>query len=168
MARTATTDAKTRGDDGTETTGWSLKLWVALARAFALLEERAAEDVARHGLTLAEFGILEALYHKGPMPLSQVQRKILVSSGGITYLVDRLEQQELVRRKPSPDDRRVRLVELTDKGQRFIARAFAEHAEVMSGILSGLDSREQRLATSLLAKLGRHVEELERRVKGEK
>jgi MarR family 2-MHQ and catechol resistance regulon transcriptional repressor len=161
MVTTTATGAKTRGAAGTETSSWSLKLWVALARAFTLLEERAAEDVARHGLTLAEFGILEALYHKGPMPLSQVQRKILVSSGGITYLVDRLEQQDLVRRKPSADDRRVRLVELTGKGRRFIAAAFAEHAEVMSGILSGLDAGEQRQATSLLSKLGRHVQGVE-------
>src|SRR6185503_13192975 len=92
----------------------ALKLWVVLARAYASVAQRASEDVARHGLTLAEFAVLEALYHKGPLLLGEVQKKILVSSGGVTYLVDRLEERGLVRRKLCPEDRRARYAELTD------------------------------------------------------
>lgn len=139
----------------------ALKLWVVLARAYAAIEEHAAEHVAQHGLTLAEFGILEALYHKGPMLLRELQRKILVSSGGITYLVDRLEGEGLVRRRPSPDDRRARYVELTGRGRRLIHRVFPEHADRLSDVLSALSGREQRQATELLRKLGRQAAGLE-------
>ncbi|HEY0777923.1 MAG TPA: MarR family transcriptional regulator, partial [Gemmatirosa sp.] len=75
----------------------ALKLWVVLARAHAAIAARAAADIARHGLTLAEFGVLEALHHKGRMLLGEVQRSLLVSSGGVTYLVDRLERRGWVR-----------------------------------------------------------------------
>ncbi len=73
---------KTRLPRGRQET--ALKLWVVLSRAHTAIEAQAAADVTRHGLSLTEFGILEALYHKGPMLLGEIQRKLLVSSGGIT------------------------------------------------------------------------------------
>src|SRR3712207_3630263 len=84
----------------------ALRLWIALARAHNAVQAHAAADVARHGLTISEFAVLEVLYHKGPLLLGEVQRRILVSSGGITYLVDRLEKRGLVERRDCPGDRR--------------------------------------------------------------
>src|SRR5690349_14934177 len=78
----------------------ALRLWVILSRAHEAIARHAEADVARHGLTIAEFAIIEALHHVGPMLLGELQRKILVSSGGVTYLVDRLEHRGLVRRQP--------------------------------------------------------------------
>jgi MarR family 2-MHQ and catechol resistance regulon transcriptional repressor len=132
----------------------TLKLWVVLARAYAAIEAQAAADIGRHGLTLTEFGILEALYHKGPMLLGEVQRKVLVSSGGITYLVDRLEAQGLVKRQPSPEDRRARYAALTRKGEQLIRRVFPEHARRLTQVLGGLNEGEKREAFALLRKLG--------------
>ena len=112
----------------------ALKLWVVLSRAHAALAERAAADVARHGLTLAEFAVLEALYHKGPMLLGEVQRSILVSSGGVTYLADRLAARGLLERRACPNDRRARYAALTRAGEALIGEIFGEHAEA-TGIL---------------------------------
>jgi MarR family 2-MHQ and catechol resistance regulon transcriptional repressor len=142
----------------------ALKLWVVLARAYLSIEDRAAADAARHDLTLAEFGVLEALYHKGSMLLGEVQRKLLISSGGITYVVDRLEKKGLVERRPCHTDRRARYAALTRKGRALIGRAFPEHEEQMEQILSGLNPGEQRRATELLRKLGRHAAEIEAEV----
>ena len=102
----------------------ALKLWVVLSRAYTAITARAAADVARHDLTLAEFGVLEALFHKGRMLLGEVQRSLLVSSGGVTYLVDRLEARGLVRREACPEDRRARYAALTDAGVEFVHRHF--------------------------------------------
>src|SRR3970282_567514 len=66
-------------DDGTDL---ALKLWVVLARSFRAVEAHAEADIARHDLTLAEFGVIEALHHKGPLLLGDLQRRILVSRGG--------------------------------------------------------------------------------------
>ena len=64
-----------------------LKLYVVLSRAYEALHAHTKSDIESHGLTQTEFAILEALYHKGPMLLGEVQKKILVSSGGITFLI---------------------------------------------------------------------------------
>ena len=135
----------------------ALKLWVVLARAYAAVADRAARDVARHGLTLAEFAVMEALYHKGPLLLGEVQRKILVSSGGVTYLVDRLERRGLVERRPSPDDRRARFATLTPEGKEMMDRIFPEHADCITNAANVLSVDEQTQLTQMLKKLGRHA-----------
>jgi MarR family 2-MHQ and catechol resistance regulon transcriptional repressor len=139
----------------------TLKLWVVLSRAQAAIAARAQADVARHGLTLAEFGVMEALHHKGPMLLSEVQKKILVSSGGITYLVDRLEKKGLVERQHCPSDRRARFAALTLEGEALIQQIFPEHARSLEHTLSGLDEGEKEEAIRLLRKLGLRAAELE-------
>lgn len=132
----------------------ALKLWVVLARAHRAIADRAAEDVARHGLTLAEFGILEALYHKGPMLLGEVQKRILVSSGGITYLVDRLVERGLLERRPCAEDRRARYAALTEAGRAFVSNAFPQHAATIAKAVEGLSASEQATAAVLLKRLG--------------
>lgn len=132
----------------------ALKLWVVLARAYDSVARHVEADVTRHGLTGTEFGILEALYHKGPLLLGELQRKILVSSGGITYLVDRLTAKGLVERQECPEDRRARYAALTPAGEALIDRIFPEHARRIESALAGLTADEQARATALLRKLG--------------
>lgn len=139
----------------------TLRLWVILTRAQAAIEAHARADISRHGLTLGEFGILEALYHKGPLLLGEVQKKILVSSGGITYLVDRLEERGLVERRDCPTDRRARYAALTPEGEALISRIFPDHVRALEAALSGLDLEEKRAAIPLLRKLGLHAAELD-------
>ena len=135
----------------------ALKVWIVLARAHNAVSQRAADDVARHGLTLAEFAVLEALYHKGPLLLGEVQKKILVSSGGVTYLVDRLEQRGLVRRKLCEEDRRARYAELTDEGTALMNRIFPEHGDMITETMSALTPAEQRELIRLMKELGLHA-----------
>jgi MarR family transcriptional regulator, 2-MHQ and catechol-resistance regulon repressor len=143
--------ASTTSDRKQET---ALKLWVVLARSFNAVSSRLNEDIARHELTPTEFAILEVLYHKGPLLLGEVQRKILVTSGGITYLVDRLVEKGLVKREECPEDRRARYAVLTPAGTALIRRIFPQHAVAIEQAMSGLSSAEQREAISLLRKLG--------------
>jgi MarR family 2-MHQ and catechol resistance regulon transcriptional repressor len=140
----------------------ALKLWVVLSRAYASLAAHASADVARHGLTIAEFGVLEALHHKGRMLLGEVQRSLLVSSGGVTYLVDRLEKRGLVRRDRCEDDRRARYASLTEAGTAFVREIFPPHAEALRRAMAGLSRVEQAEATRLLRALGRTAAALER------
>jgi MarR family transcriptional regulator, 2-MHQ and catechol-resistance regulon repressor len=132
----------------------TLRLWVIMSRAHAAIAAHAGADVARHGLTLAEFGILEALYHRGPMLLGEVQRRILVSSGGITFLVDRLTAKGLVERRTCQADRRARYAALTAQGEELVAEIFPEHAEALTRAMGGLSREEQQLAADLLRTLG--------------
>lgn len=138
----------------------ALKLWVVLAKAHQAVFAFAEADVARHGLTMTEFAILEALYHKGPLLLGELQRRILVSSGGVTYLVDRLTAKGLVERIDCADDRRARYATLTDAGAALIAELFPQHQKAVEDATAGLTDRELEQLTSQLRTLGRHIETL--------
>lgn len=136
-----------------------LKLFTVLSRAQAALHARAREDVARNDLTLTEFGVLEALYHKGPLLLGAIREKILVSSGGITYLVDRLTERGLVERTQCPEDRRARYARLTPKALELMDRIFPEHARCIARVSGGLSPEETRTVTRFLKSLGKGAEE---------
>lgn len=142
----------------------SLKLWVVLSRAHAAVAAHSQADIARHGLTPAEFGVLEALHHKGPLLLGEVQKKILVTSGGVTYLVDRLAARGLVERRRCDRDRRAYYAALTPAGEALIGEIFPAHAQAVRTALAGLDEQEKDAAIRLLRTLGRHAAEAD--VKG--
>src|SRR5213594_1017242 len=131
-----------------------LKLWIVLARAFDAVNRHSRASIARFGLGTTEFGVLEVLYHKGELPVCEVQRRILVESSSTTYVVDKLCDRGLVRRRPSPTDRRVTLLALTPAGRRLIARIFPPHAAAMRGAVAALQRREQARAARLLRTLG--------------
>lgn len=138
-------------------TATALKLWVVLARANAAVEAHARADIERHGLTAAEFGVLEALYHKGPLLLGDVQRRTLISSGGTTFIIDRLEKKELVERRLCDSDRRARYAALTTKGRELLSEIFPMHAEAIRRAMAGLGLADQRVMTDLLRTLGQEA-----------
>ncbi|MFI5311298.1 MAG: MarR family winged helix-turn-helix transcriptional regulator [Gemmatimonadales bacterium] len=138
-------------------TATAMKLWVVLSRAYLAVAEISKSDIERHDLTPAEFAILEALFHKGPMLLGEVQKKILVSSGGITFLVDRLTERGFVERLACPSDRRARYAALTKRGQKLMREVFPPHAAAIRDALAGLTRAEQRDLTGQLKQLGKEA-----------
>ena len=135
----------------------ALKLWVVLSRAYQAVQVHAQADQERSSLSEGEFAVLEVLYHKGPMLLVEVQRRVLVSSGGITYLVDRLVRKGLVERRPCTTDRRAAYAALTPEGERLIGDIFPAHADAITHAVAGLTDNEKRQAIRLLKKLGLHA-----------
>ena len=129
---------------------------MVLAKAFRALAAHAEEslNLSRTGLGESDFRVLEALLHKGPLPVNTIGPKVWLTPGSISVAVDRLEKKALVKRK-NTDDRRVRLVELTAKGRALITKTFREHAAAMEEH-AGLLSKEERLTLlRLLKKLGK-------------
>jgi MarR family transcriptional regulator, 2-MHQ and catechol-resistance regulon repressor len=132
----------------------ALKLWIVLSRSYGAIQRRLVESLATSSLTEGEFGVMEALLHKGPLLLGELQKKILVSSGGVTYLVDRLVQRGWVRREPCPTDRRAMYAVLTRQGEELIREIFSQHAVAIERAEAGLTAEEQSVAIELLKKLG--------------
>ena len=95
-----------------------------------------------------------------PLLLGDLQRRILVSSGGTTFLVDRLEKRGLVERQLCPSDRRARYAVLTAEGTALIGHIFPAHAESIRRAMSGLGLADQRAAITLLKTLGTEAEAL--------
>src|ERR1043165_9476870 len=88
------------------------RLWIVLSRCHHAVSQIAERNVAQAGLGLSDFAALEALLHKGPLTITEIQAKVLLASGSMTAAIDRLEKKGLVLRKTTPGDRRAKLLEL--------------------------------------------------------
>ena len=132
----------------------SLALFVALSKASRAVMSHSQRDISRHGLNPTEFGVLELLYHKGQHPLQHIGDKILLASGSITYVTDKLEQKGYLKRKQCPDDRRVTYAHITEEGRTLMDEIFPQHAKVIHEVMSSLDDHEKEQAIELLKKLG--------------
>lgn len=132
----------------------SPELFTVLSRAYSWVNAHIIRDIRCYGLNPTEFGILELLYHKGPHPLQQIGEKILISSGNITYSVDKLEQKQLLVRRPAPNDRRVIFAELTEQGLALLTEIFPKHTQAIHQATDGLTEHEKTELILLLKKLG--------------
>src|SRR5467141_5057491 len=103
------------------------RLWIVLARCYRAVSQIAERSIAEAGLGLSDFAALEALLHKGPLTITEIQAKVLLASGSMTAAVDRLERKGLLIRKTTPSDRRAKVLELTPEGRRVVEAAFQRH-----------------------------------------
>jgi MarR family 2-MHQ and catechol resistance regulon transcriptional repressor len=133
-------------------------VWLILMKAFQALMPHAQASIARAGLGDSDFRVLEALLHKGPLPVNTIGPKVWLTPGSISVAVERLVQKGLVSRKEQAADRRVRRVELTPKGRRLIAGSFRKHAAAMEHVVNILSKKERATLLGLLKKLGKHAE----------
>src|SRR2546427_8841121 len=92
----------------------------------------------------SDFAVLEALLHKGPLPVNEIGKKVLLTSGSITVAVDRLETRGLVERRAHGTDRRARIVHLTRAGRKLITRLYANHAADMQALASASLTKDER------------------------
>lgn len=160
------TRADVEGSDGTRSTvaevppaeeQSALRLWIVLARAYLTFSRAVGTRVTSYGLTLPQFGILEALHHLGPLSLGELADKLLVTGGNVTYVMDRLEEQALVRRRRSEADRRVVKAHLTEEGRELIGEVFPEHAAHIGELVSHLSLDEKEELRTLLKRLGKGI-----------
>ena len=131
----------------------ALATYVRLMRAANAARAHASRHLGDSGLTLTQFAVLEALYHLGPMSLSDVARKILTTGGNLTMVVGNLEKLGLARRQKSPEDRRVLIVMLTARGKSLIRRVFPGHAAAITEFMGTLSSAEQEQLGDLCRRL---------------
>jgi len=137
----------------------ALAMWVKLARAYSTFSRLSAKDIAGYGLTQPQFAVLEILGHCGPMRLCDLSRKMLVSGGNMTVVVDNLEKEGLVQRLHDSDDRRAINVTLTGKGKKRFREIFTRHARFVTRAASVLTGPEQEQLSRLLRKLGLALKE---------
>ncbi|MDX9896979.1 MAG: MarR family transcriptional regulator [Desulfofustis sp.] len=132
----------------------ALTVFVKMMRAAESLSVSVHRQLADEDLTVSQFGVLEALFHKGPMCQKDLAGKILKSTGNITMVIDNLEKRGLVERRRSETDRRFIQVLLTVAGRELIARIFPEHAARVAAQLDVLNRKELEDLGALLKKVG--------------
>jgi MarR family transcriptional regulator, 2-MHQ and catechol-resistance regulon repressor len=134
----------------------SLKLFIVLSRAHRKINDSANKSIAEFKLNPTEFAVLELLYHKGNQPLQHIGEKILIASGSITYVVDKLEKKGLVVRNPCIADRRVIYAQLTESGNELMKDIFPIHEKFLHEQMSDLSNEEKNFLIHLLKKIGYH------------
>ncbi|MGY4689973.1 MarR family winged helix-turn-helix transcriptional regulator [Salibacterium sp. K-3] len=132
----------------------SLKTLVVLSKAYHSLEKSLAQDMKDHGLNPNAFAVLELLYHKGRQPIQHIGKRILITSGSMTYVIDKLEKQELLTRERCPNDRRVIYAVITEKGTDLMDEIFPKHAARIQELFSILTEGEKQQLIPMLKKLG--------------
>jgi MarR family 2-MHQ and catechol resistance regulon transcriptional repressor len=130
------------------------RLWLVMMRSHRALSRLAEKSIVAAGIGLSDFAALEALLHKGPLTITEIQEKVLLASGSMTAAIDRLEKRGLVVRKSSAHDRRARVVELTAEGRRVAASCFEKHARDLEAVMSVLSEKEKTQLYESLKKVG--------------
>ena len=132
----------------------ALNAYVKLMRASETITTRIHQHLADAGLTVTQFGVLEALYNLGPLSQREIAGKILKSTGNITLVIDALEKRGLVKRERSTEDRRFYAVDLTAAGRRLMGNVFPRHAAKVREEMKVLTTAEQEELGRLCRKMG--------------
>jgi MarR family 2-MHQ and catechol resistance regulon transcriptional repressor len=133
----------------------ALNTFIKLTRSVDSFLARLYEHDTLDDLTVSQFGVLEALYHLGPMCQNELGHKILKSSGNMTLVIDNLEKKNLVKRTRSTEDRRMVMVSLTRAGEELIDRILPVHVAAITQEMNVLDPDEQEKLGELCRKLGK-------------
>ncbi len=132
-----------------------LSTYTKLMRAAESVTSRTSRPMSDAGLTISQFGVLEALLHRGPLCQKDIAAKILKSSGNITMVIDNLVKRCLVRRERSETDRRFITIHLTPEGSSLINEVFPQVSAAIVDNMAILSSEEQELLGQLCRRLGR-------------
>lgn len=137
------------------TGGSGVHVFLVLWKAANAVQLFAQASIAELEMCGSDFAVMEALLHKGPLPINELGKKVLLTSGSITVAIDRLESKGLVERRAHSSDRRTRLVHLTREGRKLITRIYRDHAADMEQLVSGsLSDKERETLIVLLKKIG--------------
>jgi MarR family transcriptional regulator, 2-MHQ and catechol-resistance regulon repressor len=136
------------------------RLWLVLARSYRALNLVVDQSMVASGICLSDFMVLEALLHKGPLTISEIQSKVLLASGSMTAAVDRLEDKRLLVRRAMREDRRARLLDLTPEGRQLIKSAYQKHAKDLEAAMSVLSDDDKQQLYKRLKNLGLFASEM--------
>lgn len=132
----------------------ALSTWVKLARAYSSFDKKSSESIKAFGLTQPQFAVIEVIGHLGPLKVGEICKKMLVTGGNMTLVLDNIEKLGYIERVPSKDDRRAIHIQLTPAGRKLFDDIFLKHAENITRSMSNLSAAEQETLSSLLKKLG--------------
>lgn len=129
------------------------KAYLALMQTSKEIQECIRAELAKTDLHVTEFSVLEVLYFHGKQTIHEVAQRILVSSGSMTYVIDKLERKNMLKRVPCPEDRRVIHLVLTPDGEAFMQSIMPRHQERVEQLFGSLSEEESGTFVQLLGKI---------------
>ena len=142
-----------KANDSIQVNRQALRLYVALTRTYKALLDKDQRNIRSYGLNTSEFGVLELLYNKGSHPIQQIGDKILITSGTMTYVIDKLEKKGLIVRRTCDNDRRIIYAELTETGKNKMMEILPNHYQALAESVDSLTSAEKEIMIEMLKKI---------------
>lgn len=134
--------------------------WLVWKKAHEAASDYLYKGIEETGISDTDFRVLEALLHKGPLPVNTIGPKVHLTPGSISVAVDRLLEKGLVSRAESPGDRRVRIVALTKAGKDLIVPIFRKHSAEIAKVFADTNPKELQILESVLKKAGKRAKVL--------
>lgn len=131
-----------------------LKILIGLHRVSNEFHRKTNRIVSSHGLSIGQFAVLEALFHKGDLTVGEVQEKILSTSGTISVILKNLEKRGLLMRLPDPEDKRKCILHITEEGEALIQEVFPENETMILESMAHWTLEEKEELLRLLKKFG--------------
>src|ERR1700676_255758 len=116
------------------------RLWLVLSWCHRAPHHTAGRSIEETGVCLTDFAALEALLHKGPLTITEIEGKVPLAVGSMTAAVDRLEKKGHIMRTPASGDRRAKVLKLTPEGKRTVEKAFSRHAAELESAMAVLNA----------------------------
>jgi MarR family 2-MHQ and catechol resistance regulon transcriptional repressor len=134
--------------------------WLVWRKADEAARDYLYRGIEETGISDTDFRVLEALLHKGPLPVNTIGPKVHLTPGSISVAVDRLLEKGLVSRAESLQDRRVRIVALTKAGKDLIVPIFRKHSAEIGKVFADTNPTELQVLESVLKKAGKRARAL--------
>lgn len=131
-----------------------LKSMIILFKAHSALTEYIKKDIENTGFDLNEFAVFEVIYHKEKLTVNEIKEKVLVANSSLTYILDKLEKKDLIKREKSTEDQRISLVSLTKEGLNKATSVFPNHYNNLKSIFNNLSEKEQEQLNKSLKTIG--------------
>ncbi|MFD2043273.1 MarR family winged helix-turn-helix transcriptional regulator [Ornithinibacillus salinisoli] len=133
----------------------SLKAFVVLMKASKSIQEQVQKDISDHGMKTSDFAVIEALYHKGRQTIREISEAVLINTGSITYVIDKLESKGFLERINCTEDRRVVYIQITNKGKVLMDEIFPKHKKVIDQIFADVSNNEKEQLIDILKRAGK-------------
>lgn len=145
---------------GTEEEIRVLNVLIKLTRSTETLFQYLSAKLKELGISESQFGVLEMLYHLGPLQQHTIAKKLLRSGGNITFIIDKLEKMKMVQRVIDPQNRRCTEVHITPEGRKLIKKIFPKHLKEIVSIFSVLSHSEQNELEKICKKISKRIYQL--------
>jgi MarR family 2-MHQ and catechol resistance regulon transcriptional repressor len=132
-----------------------LKTLTILYRSVNAITNVIKTDVGQYGLNVTEFGVLEALYHKGTLSVQAIVDKVLIANSSMSYVLSKLEDKALIKKEKSSQDKRQFNISITPKGQSILDEMYPKHVQSLRQKLDVLTTEEEKELQRLLKKVGK-------------
>lgn len=130
----------------------NLSTLIVFSRAEHEIHKKEYKTIKSSGLTIAQFGVLEALYNKGDMNINEIIESILTTSGNMTVVIKNLEKDGLINKTIDPKDKRSSIISITEKGINIIEEMLPSHIENINSIFNVLTEDEKITLKNILKK----------------